>query len=335
VPIEVACTACRGHFNAPDNAAGKTARCPTCGGTILIPQRVVTHEIVDAEPAPAQAAEGDFTAESPTDLPNEARRPCPMCGEMIAKDAVKCRFCGEVFDARMAGVLAGTGGFRDPGWKKVRSGLYTMYYSFVVMVLTVVLLFVGGMVMGAMGGMIGGKGDDIPVGLIILITIGGLVILGAAIAMIIGEVLCTNVPPQSGAKNYIIGSIVCVAANFALAMVAGATQNQSISAAGNFLSIVGHVLLILFIRATAIYLGNTDLARSASRFLIFAVCAVFGGFVVGIVAILLHTPLALVFLALAAVVAGLVSFVWYLRLIKALADTIDQRLGTRSAIAAG
>jgi ribosomal protein L40E len=26
------------------------------------------------------------------------RRPCPMCGEMIPVAAVKCRFCGDVFD---------------------------------------------------------------------------------------------------------------------------------------------------------------------------------------------------------------------------------------------
>ena len=25
-------------------------------------------------------------------------RPCPMCGEMILASAVKCRYCGEVFD---------------------------------------------------------------------------------------------------------------------------------------------------------------------------------------------------------------------------------------------
>jgi hypothetical protein len=31
-------------------------------------------------------------------VPNGDRRPCPMCGEMIQKDAIKCRFCGEIFD---------------------------------------------------------------------------------------------------------------------------------------------------------------------------------------------------------------------------------------------
>jgi hypothetical protein len=30
--------------------------------------------------------------------PGEARRPCPMCGEMIMATAAKCRYCGEIFD---------------------------------------------------------------------------------------------------------------------------------------------------------------------------------------------------------------------------------------------
>jgi hypothetical protein len=29
----------------------------------------------------------------------ESRRPCPECGEMILSSAIKCRFCGEIFDA--------------------------------------------------------------------------------------------------------------------------------------------------------------------------------------------------------------------------------------------
>jgi hypothetical protein len=92
-------------FNAPDNAAGKNAKCPNCGGGIQIPTPAPEPEIFDAEEAPmAGFTDEDFEIEKPMGLPAATgdRRPCPMCGEMIQKDAIKCRFCGEVFDATLA-----------------------------------------------------------------------------------------------------------------------------------------------------------------------------------------------------------------------------------------
>ena len=44
-------------------------------------------------PAPAP----DRVAAAPAQA-GEARRPCPMCGEMIVATAAKCRYCGEIFD---------------------------------------------------------------------------------------------------------------------------------------------------------------------------------------------------------------------------------------------
>jgi hypothetical protein len=48
----------------------------------------------DIDDDPYQLADPDPVATAPA----EAKRPCPMCGEMILASAVKCRFCGEVFD---------------------------------------------------------------------------------------------------------------------------------------------------------------------------------------------------------------------------------------------
>lgn len=87
-------------FNAPDSAAGKRAKCPKCSGVIQIPTPVVNEEVFDAEEAISQPfSDDDFAVEPPPELPAASdRKPCPMCGEMIQKSAVKCRHCGEIFD---------------------------------------------------------------------------------------------------------------------------------------------------------------------------------------------------------------------------------------------
>jgi DNA-directed RNA polymerase subunit M/transcription elongation factor TFIIS len=100
VPIQVTCPSCQGMFNAPDTAAGKRAKCPKCGGVIEIPTPAVGDEVFDAEEeVRSPFTDEDFDVEPPPQLPaGDDRKPCPMCGEMIQKDAVKCRYCGEVFD---------------------------------------------------------------------------------------------------------------------------------------------------------------------------------------------------------------------------------------------
>ncbi len=100
MPIQVTCPSCSSRFNAPDAAAGKRTKCPKCGGVIEIPAPAVEEEVYEAEEAfQSPFSDEDFEVEPPAELPKaDDRKPCPMCGEMIQKDAVKCRFCGETFD---------------------------------------------------------------------------------------------------------------------------------------------------------------------------------------------------------------------------------------------
>jgi len=100
VAIEVKCDTCAAKFRTDDSAAGKQTACPKCGGVIRIP-------MLGAEPEVYEAEESDFDAFSddelaggpPAEVPEgDDRKPCPMCGEYIVRDAVKCRFCGEIFD---------------------------------------------------------------------------------------------------------------------------------------------------------------------------------------------------------------------------------------------
>lgn len=107
MPIQVTCPSCRGKFNAPDNAGGKRAKCPTCGSAIEIPAVASAEEILEAEPLQASPyTDDDFEVEAPPALPEDSgTKPCPMCGERIQRTALKCRFCGEVFDPLLANAM--------------------------------------------------------------------------------------------------------------------------------------------------------------------------------------------------------------------------------------
>ena len=105
MPIQVTCPSCKSKFNAPDAAAGKKTKCPKCAGVIQIPEPAaepaVEAEIFDAvEEQKGVFSDEDFEVDTPA-LPAATggdRKPCPMFGEIIQNDAVKFRYCGEVFD---------------------------------------------------------------------------------------------------------------------------------------------------------------------------------------------------------------------------------------------
>jgi len=120
--IKTPCISCGRTLSAPDSAAGKRARCPSCGTVQQLPVANPVEEVLEPEPiaepaydAPqedpfaqndAPSDEYAMAAEAPP-LPaaapgtgggGEERRPCPMCGEMIPAKAMKCRFCNTIFD---------------------------------------------------------------------------------------------------------------------------------------------------------------------------------------------------------------------------------------------
>ena len=94
MPISFDCPSCGKKTKAPDEMAGKRARCPLCKEIIQVPEPA--YEFEEAAPqAPEKGAAKDAEGE------DEGRKPCPMCGEMIRDEAVKCRFCGEIFDPEL------------------------------------------------------------------------------------------------------------------------------------------------------------------------------------------------------------------------------------------
>lgn len=114
MPISVKCSDCGKSLKAPDALAGKKAKCPDCGAIVPIPKAALDAEEIGNElvskPKPKakkKPVEDDYDstfddiaddeAEAPLDE-SATRKPCPMCGELIAKTAAKCRYCGEVLD---------------------------------------------------------------------------------------------------------------------------------------------------------------------------------------------------------------------------------------------
>ena len=104
--IAFQCKSCGKKLKAPDSAAGTTSTCPGCGAKVTCPQ-AAQDDVAEMGPPPGFNPFADLDDDKPhgasqsppaQDASTESR-PCPMCGEMIVANAIKCRFCGEVFDA--------------------------------------------------------------------------------------------------------------------------------------------------------------------------------------------------------------------------------------------
>jgi predicted RNA-binding Zn-ribbon protein involved in translation (DUF1610 family) len=97
--IRFRCTSCGKELKAAVEHAGVRVKCPACGTIQAVPQ-----DVFEAEAIPAAAPEPPAYGLAPAPRPAETddRKPCPACGEMIKRSALKCRFCGEIFDEGLA-----------------------------------------------------------------------------------------------------------------------------------------------------------------------------------------------------------------------------------------
>lgn len=97
MPIKVTCTHCGVTLSTPDSAAGKTGKCPKCSKPIQIPAlQAPKEEVLEAESSIFDGL--DEAALTAGVVSEDQRRPCPACGELIMRGAVKCRYCDEIFD---------------------------------------------------------------------------------------------------------------------------------------------------------------------------------------------------------------------------------------------
>jgi predicted RNA-binding Zn-ribbon protein involved in translation (DUF1610 family) len=98
MPISVKCCDCGKALKAPDALAGKKAKCPDCGAVVAVPNPEGPIESNGGR----QDVDFDELADDGADVATEdntTRKPCPMCGELIAATAAKCRFCGETLSS--------------------------------------------------------------------------------------------------------------------------------------------------------------------------------------------------------------------------------------------
>lgn len=100
--IRLTCTGCGKVLGAKEENVGQKVKCPMCGAIMTVPGEVLDAEAVQPGPPPKPMDTYGVTPERETVAPlredRDDRQPCPACGEMIKSAAVKCRFCGEIFD---------------------------------------------------------------------------------------------------------------------------------------------------------------------------------------------------------------------------------------------
>ncbi|HEY3963995.1 MAG TPA: hypothetical protein VGM05_05515 [Planctomycetaceae bacterium] len=97
--IEFHCPHCDKLLKTPDDKAGVRANCPGCGQTVTVPDLAA-----EATHTDESFAEVEHQPDSPDSeiTSTDDTKPCPMCGAMIKRAAVRCRFCGETLVHRPA-----------------------------------------------------------------------------------------------------------------------------------------------------------------------------------------------------------------------------------------
>ncbi|TWT37874.1 hypothetical protein KOR34_28400 [Posidoniimonas corsicana] len=206
--------------------------------------------------------------------------------------------------------------------RRVRTGLSLVYYG----ICGILLLALG---MPVVAVVLGGGGSQ-PEALGVVMTAMPLLMLGFAVLMFVGEVMCTFVPRESGAKGLALAAVGLQVVNW-LATLGGLLVGIALTGVvGGLASLASLICFVLFLRQTSLYIGREDVARRAVRALVvglvslalLAPMVVLGATVVSPGATGGDPPLALSFMAGVGGLGMLAAFLMYANTITYLRKAI-------------
>lgn len=157
---------------------------------------------------------------------------------------------------------------------------------------------------------------------ILLLTMPFVMMVGA-LMMFVGPIICLAVPKESGAKELLIGSVVCQFANIFYSVSDYFFPTLILAPfkiALNFCGIFGLILFILFMKKLALFINRQDLSSKATHVLVFGVFMVIASILtIFLLLAEMIPPLSMILIPIGA----LIAFVMYANLIgymrKALA----------------